>query len=95
MIHVFVVMTEGHVLFIDRDDPSKHGKPLTCATSFWSTREEAEYCINRRFNNFGNWTPKRRWIEERDIPEGQRDQISNLDYNKPEYAEFINYLAAA
>lgn len=94
MIHVFAVMSEGHVPFM-HDDKELNGKPLTVARSYWLTLEEAEYCVSRTWTNFGNWTPKRQWIEERDIPNGQRDQISNLEYSKPEYAEFINYLAAA
>jgi hypothetical protein len=79
-ITVYAVVNEGHEL----DYITKDGRGIIVASSYWLTEAEAQYAIDRVFENFGSWRPKRRWIEEREITD--IDMVSELSHNRPEYA---------
>ena len=75
----YAVMAEGNIdSFI-----TKNGRGIIVATSYWPTREQAQAAIDRTFTNFGRWTPRARWIEERDI---DPNKLTVLAHNAPEYS---------
>ena len=85
LLYAYAVLREGHVA-IDAD-----GNGVVSVTSFWPTREEAEYAIERVWSrNFGTWTAKRSWVEYwSNVPS---EQISNLIHSAPEMCEPGNWV---
>jgi hypothetical protein len=76
----YAVVNEGHVL----DYITQNDRGIIVATSYWLTRDEAQFAIDRTFSHsFGTWKPKARWIVECDV---HPFQISTLAHNAPEYA---------